>query len=181
MLSLFFISNKLLILLGFVPQRGMDSFYHGAEFTISKIWLRCFITILASDLIKMTTIMCPHHHLGWCNLWQEKEAISHTGVAWADEISKPAPQWHTSFTKATPPNSAISYGPSFQTHDSRGPFLFKPPQYIFTKFLTVISENFTATFTFRPASTWSRISQWYRKGDLVADFEHRSLWGHEWG
>jgi hypothetical protein len=30
------------------------------------------------------------------------------------------PQWHTSSSKATPPNSAIPYGPNIQTHKSVG-------------------------------------------------------------
>ena len=39
-----------------------------------------------------------------------------------------SPQWHTSSNKSTPPNSATPYGPSIQTHESMGPFLFKSPQ-----------------------------------------------------
>ena len=36
-------------------------------------------------------------------------------------------QGHTYSNKATPPNSATSWGPSTQTHESMGPNLFRPP------------------------------------------------------
>jgi hypothetical protein len=55
--------------------------------------------------------------------------VCHTGQTSTYMISQsPPPQWHTSSNKATPPKSAISYGPSIQTHESMGAFLFKLPQ-----------------------------------------------------
>ena len=37
-------------------------------------------------------------------------------------------QGRTYANKATPPNNATPYGPSIQTHESMGPYLFKPPR-----------------------------------------------------
>ena len=38
-------------------------------------------------------------------------------------------QGHTYSNKIIPPNSATLYGPSIQTHESMGPYLFKPPHH----------------------------------------------------
>ena len=47
---------------------------------------------------------------------QEQKQLCHTGCSL--KVMRPQstpPQWHSSYNKATPPNSAIPYGPGTQT------------------------------------------------------------------
>jgi hypothetical protein len=77
-------------------------------------------------------------HVGWHSAGEEAESSTSwpkgsrrsyatLGLAWAYETSKPASsvthfleQGHTHSNKATPPNGATPYLPSFQTHESMG-------------------------------------------------------------
>ena len=64
-----------------------------------------------------------------------EQRVLHLGLQTAEEnwlkflrLQSQPQQWHPFSSKSMPSNSVTSYGPSIQTHECGGQFLFNPPQ-----------------------------------------------------
>jgi hypothetical protein len=73
---------------------------------------------------------------------QATEGDSRTGHSLSTRDLKTCLQWHTFFNKATPPNDAITHGPTIHTHESMGAIPLQMTQYLTVYVLELVRSVF---------------------------------------